>query len=339
MRFVRQLDDDEVCVLETMRRTAVGQVSQRAHMVLLSNRHYCIAEIARVFDASENTVRQWIERYKRDGVDCLDDRPRSGRPPKVSAAVQAAIHEDVLKPPSELGHAFAIWTAARLCVHVAVRYGARVCTSTVYSILRGLGFRHNRPRNAAKRAYDPQAKAKMDAVTEVLSSPVAGNHVIYKDESDIHLLPTLRSAWMPQGKQLRVSTPGANQKKSVFGALDIRIGAFIHRMFDRKRATEFIEFLAYMVAQYPTGKIHIILDNFSTHKARSVQAWLASHPRVKLYSLPCYMPQLNPVEKVWWHMKAVVTANRLYGSMAALVDAVSAFFEQLSPSRVQTLAA
>jgi transposase len=209
----------------------------------------------------------------------------------------------------------------------------------VYSILRGLGFRHNRPRNAAKRAYDPQAKAKMDAVTEVLSSPVAGNHVIYKDESDIHLLPTLRSAWMPQGKQLRVSTPGANQKKSVFGALDIRIGAFIHRMFDRKRATEFIEFLAYMVAQYPTGKIHIILDNFSTHKARSVQAWLASHPRVKLYSLPCYMPQLNPVEKVWWHMKAVVTANRLYGSMAALVDAVSAFFEQLSPSRVQTLAA
>jgi len=55
MRFVRQLDDDEVCVLETMRRTAVGQVSQRAHMVLLSNRHYCIAEIARVFDASENT--------------------------------------------------------------------------------------------------------------------------------------------------------------------------------------------------------------------------------------------------------------------------------------------
>ncbi len=108
MRFVRQLDDDEVCVLEAMGRTAVGRVSQRAHMVLLSNRHYCIAEIARVFDASENTVRQWIERYERDGVDCLDDRPRSGRPPKVSAAVQAAIHEDVLKPPSKLGHAFAI---------------------------------------------------------------------------------------------------------------------------------------------------------------------------------------------------------------------------------------
>jgi len=51
------------------------------------------------------------------------------------------------------------------------------------------------------------------------------------------------------------------------------------------------------------------------------------------------MPQLNPVEKVWRHTTAAVTANRLYGSMAALVDAVNAFFEQLSPSRVQTLAA
>lgn len=50
-------------------------------MVLLSNRHYCIAEIARVFDASKNTVRQWLQRYERDGVDSLDDRPRSGRPP------------------------------------------------------------------------------------------------------------------------------------------------------------------------------------------------------------------------------------------------------------------
>jgi hypothetical protein len=53
----------------------------------------------------------------------------------------------------------------------------------------------------------------------------------------------------------------------------------------------------------------------------------------------CCMTQLNPVEKIWRHMKAVVTANRLYGSMAALVDAANVFFEQLSPSGVQALAA
>lgn len=87
------------------------------------------------------------------------------------------------------------------------------------------------------------------------------------------------------------------------------------------------------------GKIHIILDNFSVHQARSMQAWLAMYPKVKLYFLPCYVPQLNPIGKVRWHMKAYATANRLYGSMAALVDAINAVSRQLTPSMVQTLAA
>lgn len=84
VRFVRQLDDDEIRDLETMRRTVVGRVSQRAHMVLLSNRNYCIVEIARLFDASENTVRRWIERYERDGAGSFDDRSRRpSKPPPM----------------------------------------------------------------------------------------------------------------------------------------------------------------------------------------------------------------------------------------------------------------
>lgn len=83
----------------------------------------------------------------------------------------------------------------------------------------------------------------------------------------------------------------------------------------------------------------MILDNYSIHKSRAVQEWLARHPRVKLYFLPCYKPQLNPVEKIWWLLKAAVTANRLYGLMDALIDAVIAFLDSLTPCQIQTLAA
>jgi hypothetical protein len=76
-------------------------------------------------------------------------------------------------------------------------------------------------------------------------------------------------ALLEAASQLRIPSPGTNQKKSVSGAMDIRTGAFMHLIFDRKRAVEFI---------------------YSIHKARSVQVWLASRPRVKLYFLPCYMP-------------------------------------------------
>lgn len=87
MRFARPLSDNEVRTLEHMRRNEVGRVSQSAHMVLLSNRRFCVVRISRIFGTREATVRRWIERFEQNGIDCLCDRPRSGRPLKVEAAV------------------------------------------------------------------------------------------------------------------------------------------------------------------------------------------------------------------------------------------------------------
>lgn len=144
---------------------------------------------------------------------------------------------------------------------------------------------------------------------------------------------------MKKAKQVRIPTPGTNSKKSIFGALDIRTGKWVHQIFDRKRSEQFAEFLNHVVSLYPTGGIHIILDNYSIHKAKIVQEWLTSHPRVKLYYLPCYLPQLNPVEKIWWRLKDVGAANRLHGTLDAFIDAVEAFFKELTESEALTLAA
>lgn len=123
----------------------------------------------------------------------------------------------------------------------------------------------------------------MNAVIEVLSLRIAGNHVQYEGESDLHLLPTLRSAWMLSGTQPRVPAPSTNQKKSVFGALDTRMGVFIHRIFDRKRGSEFSWFLEHVINQYPTGSVDIVLDNPCAHKARSFRHGL---PAVKGQLMP-----------------------------------------------------
>ena len=84
----------------------------------------------------------------------------------------------------------------------------------------------------------------------------------------------------------------------MFGALDSRTDAFSDCVFDRGKATELIDFQAHIVTQYPAGKSRIILDNLGTNRARSMQAWLASHPRVRLYFPPCYTRQTNLVEIV-----------------------------------------
>lgn len=66
---------------------------------------------------------------------------------------------------------------------------------------------------------------------------------------------------------------------------------------------------------------------------------LAKDPRVKLYFLPCYNPQFNPVEKIWWLLKAAVTTNKLYNLIDALMDAVIALLDNLTSAEIQTLTA
>ena len=294
MKFVRSLSDEEIRELEIMRRNEVDWVSQRAHMILLSNRRYSVAEISRVFDATGDTVRRWIERLGKESIDCLSDKPRSGRPPKVKAAALPLIERDVLTSAASKGYIFTIWTALNLSVHLARQYSIRISRPTVCRILRTLDFRHNRPLHSPKKAFHPLLKEKLSAILEVLSSRIPGNHVSYADESDIHLLPSIRAMWMKRGKQVRIRTPGTNEKRSIFGASNIRTGQWIYRIFDRKRTVEFIEFLNHIVGFYPTGKIHIILDNYSIHKVKLVQEWLTSHLRVSsiIYHGTCQDPTL-----------------------------------------------
>ena len=204
MRFVRPLTEEEVRRLEVMRRNEIGRVAQRAHMLLLSNRHMCVAEIARIFDVAESTVRRWIERFEQEGIDSLTDKPRSGRPPKASAATRYQIERDVLNPPAEYGYPFSNWALGNLVDRIMETYSISVSKSTVRRILKGLDFRFNRPRHSPKKGRDPLLKAKMKEILEMLCSPVASNHLLYEDESDIHLLPPLRAMWIKKGKQLRI---------------------------------------------------------------------------------------------------------------------------------------
>src|SRR5204862_3849025 len=85
---VDPLPDPQRQALEQVRRRAVGRVSQRAHMVLLSARGYTVEQIAEIFGVGEDVVRTWLRRYERQGPLGLDDRPRPGRPPKDRLARQ-----------------------------------------------------------------------------------------------------------------------------------------------------------------------------------------------------------------------------------------------------------
>jgi transposase len=307
-------------------------------MVLLSSRGYSIAQIAAIFECDEATVRHWLERYQAEKESGLQDRPRSGRPRKAGPAAQQVIRQTIEQPPAESGHLAGYWTTRTLAAQLARATGVRLSAATVRRVLHALAYRWRRPRLTLP--VDPAAAAIMWRLTDRIIQAPAQAALLCLDECDVHLLPVLRAMWMRRGQQAGVPTPGTNRKRAVFGALEWDSGRWHYQISERKRAGEFIAFLEQLLLAYPARPLLIVLDNASIHKAHAVAAWLDAHPRVQLLYLPAYSGHRhNPVEKVWWRLKDQIAANRLHGSIDALVTSLHGFFTTFTPEDALRLAA
>ena len=338
MVFVQPLDEEQRQQLKRLARREPGRVSERIRMVLLSSRRYSVSQIAAIFECDKATVRHWLARFEAEGVAGLRDRPRLGRPCKADAGAREVIRQQMETLPAAAGYLFGFWTVVTLAGHLASCFGLHFSQATLRRTLLALEFRWRCPRHLLPN--DPLAATKMWALCERLLRAPKEAVILSLDECDVHLLPVLRAMWMPRGQQARVPTPGVNCKRSVFGALELVSGQWLYQVFERKRAVEFLESMGYLVLTYPNRPLLVILDNASIHKAKAASAWLADHPQVELLFLPSYSGHAqNPVEKVWWRLKDRVAANRLHGSIDALVAAIHKFFDSFTPDAALQLAA
>jgi transposase len=333
MVTVGPLDAEQRRTLKQLTRRAVGRVALRAQMVLLSSRGYTVPQIAAIFEVGEDVVRTWLHRFQQAGPDGLADRPRPGRPPKDRLArqiVDAQMHNS----PGANGLVQAGWTVTLLAGFLAARFRLVLSGTTIRRHLHASGWRWARPRLDAaihapvgQRKVDPAAPLKLRLIERALASAAA---VLYLDECELQLLPVVRAMWM-KGARVRVPTPGQNAKRAIFGALDARTGVLHHLIRPRKRAADFVAFLDHLAWAYPTGQVVLVLDNVVTHDARLVHQWLArpEHARFRLLWLPKYAAhEHNPIERCWGLLKDAVAANRLAGSIDALVAQAECFLAQ-----------
>lgn len=319
-----QLNDTQRHELRQMTRQAVGRVSERARMVLLSAQGRSAPEIARLMECHSASVRHWLKAYQREGATALYDAPRAGRPAKEKL-LPAIVQAQASQSPPSYGYVQACWTVVLLLTHLGQRFRIRVGATTVRQALHRAGFRWTRPQRALPRKPDPQAKAKQTRLAEALADEQAT--LIAADECDVSLLAVIRAMWQRKGEQRRIATPGTNAKRGVFGGLNLRGGQWHYHLTERKRGVEFIAFLMALLTAYPLGVIYVIVDNASIHTSHAVRRWLAEHTRVQLLYLPTYSGhQLNPVEKVWGVLKDRIASNRSFASLAELDQAIRRHF-------------
>lgn len=339
MIYVRQPTDEENLELRRMMRQEVGRVSQRAHMVLLSATRHSVPEIAELFEVCRASVRFWLRQFDTEGPRGLYDDLRSGRPRKVDQRVEATAVRLLHTDPQQAGYLATIWTVAMLVLALVEKLTVELSLSSVRMLLHRLELRWGRPRLSMPRKVDPDKAAKQWAIAKAVVEAIPGTAVLYADESRICLLPVIRAMWHWVGHQVRVPTPGTNVSRVVFGALNIHTGDWDYLVRDRMFKEDFIAFLEHLLASYPRSPIILIVDNFSSHTAHAVQDWLAEHSRLRLFYLPRYCSHLNPVEPIWGRLKGKVAANRLYGSISALMEVVHTFFAEMAPEKALLWAA
>lgn len=331
MIYVRKPTEEEDRELRRMTRQEIGRVAIRAQMILLSAQGRSVPDIARLFEVDRKTVRFWMRRFDRQGPSGLYDEPRSGRPRLVTEAMRDQLVDLVQQDPAQVGHVVTFWTVAMLVLAAAKNWSVKLSASTVRQALHEARLAWGRPRLGMPAKTDPQKAAKQWAIAQAVIEAGESAVVLYADESRIQLLPLIRAMWHWVGQQVRVPTPGTNVWRALFGALNLRDGRWHYLVREHVYAEDFIVFLEHLLSVYATETVILIVDNYSSHTARSVKAWLAEHPRLQLFYLPTYCSHLNPVEQIWLRLKGGIAANRLYGSLHCLLDAVDRFFHDMSP--------
>jgi transposase len=295
---LREAEREQLERWSRRRKTASG-LATRSRIVLAAAAGEGNAAIAQRLGVSRPTVTKWRTRFAERRLDGLLDEPRPGRPRTVSDdKVEEVVVRALESPPPDGG---THWSTRRMAEV------AGVSQATVSRVWRAFGLQPHRVEHW-KLSKDPLFVEKVKDVVGLYLDPPERAVVLCVDEkSQIQALdrsaPTL--PMLPGTPQRASHDYKRNGTSSLFAALDAASGKVIGSLHARHRAIEFKKFLVTIDKQVPAGlDVHLILDNYATHKTPAIKRWLAAHPRFVLHFTPTGASWLNLVERWFGELTA-----------------------------------
>ena len=178
------------------------------------------AEIAAVLYCSRTTVYAVAQRFSKQKEKAFDDRTPRGPVPSLDAsACQRLEHLVEQEVPREHGFNRSRWTCAVLAAQLLKEQGVKVCTETVQRALHRLKLRWRRPRPVPPEKYPEEKKQRLLEILRLLVTMPGDEVAIFHDETEVHLNPKIGFAWMRQGHQKLLLTPGKNRKAVLSGGV------------------------------------------------------------------------------------------------------------------------
>jgi transposase len=309
-----ELTDDERVRLEgfTRRRTSAHGLAQRSRIVLCAADGLTNAQIAQRVGVSRPTVLKWRRRFCERRLGGLVDAPRPGRPRTIT---DEQVEEVIVKT---------LESTPRDATHWSTRSMAREAGLTQNAILRiwhAFGLQPHRSETF-KLSDDPLFVDKVKDIVGLYLDPPERAVVLCVDEkSQIQALdrtaPTL--PMLPGTPERATHDYIRHGTSSLFAALELTTGKVIGSLHARHRAVEFKQFLKTIDHEVPAEHdVHLVLDNYQTHKTPAIQRWLTAHPRFHLHFTPTSSSWLNLVERWFSELTTKLLKRGAHRSVKAL---------------------
>jgi transposase len=306
----------ELTKLARSKRTSV-RLSQRARIVLLAAQGVQNKDIAEQLGIGRVQVSRWRERYVEAGLEGIErDLPRGAPPLKVD--VQKLVELTTQSKPQAATH----WSTRKMAAELGVS------ASTVMRHWQANGLKPHIVRGF-KVSRDPKFVEKLEDIVGLYMSPPEHALVLCCDEkSQVQALDRTQPG-LPL-KKGRAQTMTHDYKRhgttTLFAALNVLDGQVIGQCQPRHTHAEWLKFLRQIDRQTPKGKtLHLIADNYATHKHPAVQEWLAKHPRFNMHFTPTSASWMNMVERFFRDISENRLRRGVFTSVPKLVSAIDEY--------------
>jgi transposase len=300
-------------------RTLPHSLVTRARIVLLAAEGKTNIEIAEVVGMNRINVGKWRHRFVTDGIKGLYDQLRPGRPRTVSdEQVAELLNRTLQRKPKNATH----WTVR------AISEECGVSKSTVQRVWSAFGIQPHR-HQSFKISNDPFFVEKVRDIVGLYLNPPENAMVLCVDEKSQCQALERTQPVLPMGlgyvegithDYIRHGT------LTLFAALDVASGNVISKCSRRHRHQEFLSFLKHIDKNVPAElDVHIVADNYSSHKHPKIVTWLAKHPRFHMHFTPTYSSWLNQVERWFGIITQRAIRRGSFTSTKALRDRIDAF--------------
>jgi transposase len=303
-----------------------GRLIRRLSVLLALGQHGLkIAEVAKEWGLCQATVYNWLSQLALEGLNSLHYQHGGGAKSRLSLLQKRELCQLLDAGPVAAGFESHCWSSVLIAELIEVRFKVKYNRHYVVALLKGLGYSYQKGEFENSH-LDQARRAEWREVVwpKLLAQAQAeGGLILFGDEVSFAQWGSLSYTWARQGQTPKIKTSGKRKGYKVFGAIDYFSGRLFYQGSEGKFNGESYKLFITKILQATTQPIFMVQDGARYHTSKALKEFFGEQPaRLRVYQLPAYSPDYNPIEYLWRRTKRQATHNTYFEQFGELVKAV-----------------